>query len=174
MEIEQIKQAKILHSRGETFKNIEESIGISRTVLPHLLELYDLFESRNVVEDKNGEYVRVKKKRYLLQKIKLQHKIADIRKEYIKQLQVLSNKRKKIRLFLDKQESYEDIKEELSQKQKMLEVTSSNLHHAEDGYEYLKREVNYNKAIYFIYGIGFIFVAASIFNTFLGHITISF
>lgn len=81
MEIEQIKRAYEMHSRGETFKSIEESIGISRTVLPHLIDLYNLFESRNVVQDKNGEYVRVKKKRYVMQKIKLQHMIHDIRVE---------------------------------------------------------------------------------------------
>lgn len=164
MEISQIKQAKELQKKGETFKNIEESIGISRTVLPHLIELYDLLENRNIVQYKNCEYVRIKKKRYMLQKIKLQHRIADIRKVYIDQLRVLTNKRKKLKEYLEQKENYDHIEEELHQKQTMLDITSKNLQHAEDGYEYIKRESNYNKAIYFLGGIGFVFFSLFVFK----------
>lgn len=173
MQIEQIKQANLLHSRGETFKSIEESTGISRTVLPHLLELYNLFENTTILEDnKSSEYVRVKKKRYMLQKIKLQHKIADIRKMYMQQLNVLKQKRKKLQKLADKQEDYDHLQKELSAKQLMLDVTSKNLQQAEDGYEYLKREVNYTKAISFIAGIGFVFFCMFIFKMLGGDIRI--
>lgn len=62
--------------------------------------------------------------------------------------------------YLNAKYSYgnvKDLKEELDNKQLYLNVTSKNLQHAEDGYEYLKREVKWNYLLYFMYGISFTF-----------------
>lgn len=170
MQIQQVKQAVLLSSKGESFKNIEEATGLKRTVIPHLVELYNLLESQNVIDDKSSEYVRVKKKRYMMQKIKLQHKISDIRKMYLNQLEVLKNKRKNIRVLLDEKEDYDHLMRELKNKQLVLDVTSKNLQQAEDGYEYLKQEMNYNKIIAFLAGVGFVFFGMWVFKMIGGDI----
>lgn len=154
--IESIKQAKLLKEQGVTTKDIEDKVGIARAYIPKLLELYEQMSDLQQVDDKNSDYVRIKKKRYLMKSIKLQHRMADIRDIYIEQLKVLKNKRKKISEYMDQAGDINDIKEELKNKQTMLNVTSSNLQHAEDGYEYLKQEVRWNYLIYFMSGIIFL------------------
>jgi len=156
MIVNKVKKAKKLKEQGSSNSVIEDAVDIPRASVPWLIELYDEMNSVQVLDDKNGEYVRIKKKRYMLKSLKLQHKMADIRSEYLKQLHVLKNKRKKIRSFLDRAEQIKDLKQELFQKQKMLDVTSSNLQHAEDGYEYLKKDYFFNKIIYFTYGMAFV------------------
>lgn len=172
MHLDKIKEAKIIVNNGGTYKAAQEVAEVPRAALPYLLELLDLFENQKVVLDKNSEYVRVKKKRYMLQKIKLQHKISDIRKEYIKQLDVLRNKRKKIRVMMDKQEDYDHLLRELKNKQLILDVTSQSLSQAEDGYDYLKQEVNYTKVLAFLFGIGFVFFGMWVFKMLGGQINI--
>ena len=151
--IEKIKKAKLLKSNGTSVKDIEVEIGISRNYIPKLLELYESMSNMQKVDDKNSEYVRIKKKRYMMQSIKLQHKMNDLRDKYLKSREDLKEKYEKIREYMDKAEDIHDLKKELFYKQKMLDVTSSNLQHAEDGYEYIKREYIYSKILYFILGV---------------------
>lgn len=164
MDLEKIKQAKKIIAEGGSFKAAEQSTGLPRAALPHMLKVYDLMQDRTFVSDQNCEFVRVKKKRYMLQKIKLQHRIADIRKEYLNQLEILKRKRKKLYEYADKKEEFEDLKKELHNKQLMLNVTSKNLQHAEDGYESLKRDHVINKILAFMYGAGFVFLCMFIFK----------
>ncbi|MDD2567591.1 MAG: hypothetical protein PHS10_06360 [Thiovulaceae bacterium] len=164
MDLESIKQAKKVVSDGGSFKAAEQLTGLPRAALPHMLKVYDLMQDRTVVADKSSDYVRVKKKRYMMQKIKLQHKIADIRKEYHKQLEILKRKRRKLYEYADKKEEFDDLLKELHNKQLMLNVTSKNLQHAEDGYEMLKRDHVVNKILAFIYGMGFVFFCMFLFK----------
>ena len=154
--IESIKQAKLLKKQGVTTKDIEGKVGIARAYIPKLLELYEQMSNLQQIDDKNSDYVRIKKKRYIIKSIKLQHRMADIRTIYIEQLNVLKNKRKKINEYMDQAEALHDIESELKNKQKMLSITSSNLQHAEDGYEYLKQEVRWNYLLFFMSGIIFL------------------
>ena len=154
--IEKIKRGKLLREQGVPVKDIEVQIGISRNYIPKLLELYEQMSDLQQVDDKNSDYVRIKKKRYLIKSTKLQHRMKDIRVRYIYQLEVLKKKRKKIREYMDEAGELNDIKEELKNKQTMLNVTSSNLQHAEDGYEYLKQEVRWNYLFSFMGGIIFL------------------
>lgn len=170
--IKEIKKAKKLRGEGRTTKEIELEIGISRNYIPKLLELYDEMTSGEFIQDKNSEYVRIKKKRYMMKSIKLQHRMADMRKVYIRRLAVLGNKRKVLEEYLDKQEAIVDIKKELFYKQEMLNVTSSNLQHAEDGYEYIKQEWNYSKAIWFMAGISFSIALVVVVSKFLAKVTL--
>ena len=152
--LESIKKAKLLKEQGVTIQDIESKIGIARAYIPKLLELYELMSNMQKVDDKNSEYVRIKKKRYMMQSIKLQHKMNDLRDKYLKSREDLKEKYEKIREYMDKAEDIHDLKKELFYIHKMLDVTSSNLQHAEDGYEYIKRESMYSKLTYFIYGVG--------------------
>lgn len=172
--IEEVKKAKKLKEQGMSTKDIEDEISISRNYIPKLIELYDEMSQVQLLDDKNSEYVRIKKKRYMMKSIKLQHRMSDLRNFYIDSLRVLKKKRKKIREYLDDQEEVVDLKRELYEKQKMLNVTSSNLQHAEDGYEYLKQEWNYNKAIYFIFGMGFTVFSFWVLGKFFAKVTIVF
>ncbi|MDY3205942.1 MAG: hypothetical protein RBR70_12800 [Arcobacter sp.] len=164
MDLETIKKASKMLSSGSTIKEIEEQTGIKRNYVSNLVKVYDLMQDRTVVADKNSDYVRVKKKRYMMQKIKLQHKIADIRKEYHKQLEILKRKRRKLYEYADKKEEFDDLLKELHNKQLMLNVTSKNLQHAEDGYEMLKRDHVVNKILAFVYGMGFVFFCMFLFK----------
>jgi len=153
--LDKVKKAKILREQGISVKDMESQVGIARAYIPKLLELYDQMSEMQQVDDKSSDYVRIKKKRYLMKSIKLQHKLSDIRKIYIRQLEVLKNKRRKVRDYIDQAEEISDIKKEAMYKQKMLNITSKNLQHAEDGYEYLKAEVRYNYFMWFMGGIIF-------------------
>lgn len=166
--LNKVKKAKILKEQGVAVKDIEVEVGIARAYIPKLLELYDQMSQMQQVDDKNSEYVRIKKKRHLMKSIKLQHKLSDMRKEYLRQLEVLKNKRQKVRDYIDQAEEISDLKKEIMYKQKMLSVTGTNLQHAEDGYEYLKQEVRYNYAFWFIMGISFTFAVLIAFK-YLGH-----
>ena len=170
--VNSIKKAKLLKEQGVSVKDIELQVGISRNYIPKLLELYNEMSEMQQVDDKNSEYVRIKKKRYMLKSIKLQHRMADMRKQYIESMQVLTSKRKKIRKYLDEAEEISDLLSELKQKQLMLNVTSSNLQHAEDGYEYLKQEWNYNKIIYFLGGVLFSFAVVTILSKFFVKVSV--
>lgn len=160
--IEEVKKAKDLLNQKVSLREIEDQTGITRTAVKDLVELYDLMNASRQLKDKGGEYVRVKKKRYMLQKIKMQHKIHDLRDRYLRELEVLKNKYKKTQDLIDKKEAIEDLELELHNKQKMLDITSSNLQHAEDHYEYMKKNMWITKILYASYGAaaGAVFVTS--------------
>ncbi|UCM99190.1 hypothetical protein LCX93_06500 [Sulfurimonas sp. SWIR-19] len=166
--IDKVKRAKYLREQGVKNEDITSDTGLNKNYITVLIELYDEMSQMQQVDDKNSDYVRIKKKRYLMKSIKLQHKLADIRKEYLRQLEVLKKKRQKVREYIDQAEEISDLKKEIMYKQKMLSVTGTNLQHAEDGYEYLKQEVKYNYAFWFIMGISFTFAVLLAFK-YLGH-----
>lgn len=154
--LEGVIKAKSLKEQGVTVVNIESEVGIARAHIPKLIQLYEQMSNLQMLDDKSSEYVRIKKKRYLMKSIKMQHKMADIREMYLKQLAVLKNKRNKMIDYMESVEELHDLRKELNAKQKMLDVTSSNLQHAEDGYEYLKQEVKWNYLIFFMSGVIFV------------------
>ena len=125
--------------------------------------------SNQTVKDKDSDYVRIKKKRYMIKSMKLQQRMSDIRILFMKQLAILENKRKKISTLLDKKEEYEDIEQELHNKQKILELCRSNLQHAEDSYEYMKKDVFYSKILFFTYGATAAMIFVAVVRTILNH-----
>lgn len=153
LDIKKVENAKNLLEKDNTLTSIERDTGIDRKAIKYVVSLYDLMQTENKKHGLNSEYVRIKKKRYMMQSIKLQHKMNDLRDKYLKSREDLKEKYENIREYMDKAEDIHDLKKELFYKQKMLDVTSSNLQHAEDGYEYIKREYIYSKILYFILGV---------------------
>ena len=156
--LEKIKIAKKLKEQGKSSKDIELDIGLSRNYIPKLLELYEaMSEKENVPVVNNPDYVVLRKQKYITLSIRIQNKLAEIRKEFLEMQKIIRSAKGK---YLNAKYSYEDVRdlqEELDNKQLYLNVTSKNLQHAEDGYEYLKREVKYNYIFWFLIGSGFTF-----------------
>ncbi|MBU1658336.1 hypothetical protein KKG72_04700 [bacterium] len=170
--LELVKKAHMLKSQGMSMTEIESDIGIARAYIPKLLELYEEMEAAPV-KSNAADYVCIRKQKYILLSLKIQHKLNDMRLEYAKHKKILVREKSKL---INAKYSLGDkraIIEELEQKQLMLNITSSNLNHAEDGYEYIKQEWNYTKGIYFLYGMGFIMTIAIIYGNFFGKIMIS-
>ncbi len=153
LDINKVKTAKKLLENGETLRAIEREIDIDRKAIRYIVSLYDLMENQKTSPGKNSEYVCIKKSRHMIKSLKIQNRWAHLREYYIEKMAELKKKREELSEYIDKAEEIHDLKKELFYKQKMLDVTSSNLQHAEDGYEYIKREYIYTKIIYFLYGV---------------------
>lgn len=156
--LNKVKKAKKLKEQGVKIKDMEDDVGIARAYIPKLLELYDaMSDKENVPVVNNPDYVVLRKQKYITLSIRIQNKLAEMRKEFLEMQKIIMSAKGK---YLNAKYSYEDIRdlqEELDNKQLYLNVTSKNLQHAEDGYEYLKREVKYNYIFWFLIGIGFTF-----------------
>jgi len=157
--LEKIERAKNLKEQGKSTKEIELEIGVSRNYIPKLLELYEaMSDKENVPVVNNPDYVVLRKQKYITLSIRIQNKLAEMRKEFLEMQKIIMRAKGK---YLKAKYSYEDVRdlqEEIDNKQMYLNVTSKNLQHAEDGYEYLKREVKYNYIFSFLIGIAFTFM----------------
>jgi len=154
--LNKVKKAKELKEQGIKVKDMEDQIGIARAYIPKLLELYDaMSDKENMPVVNNPDYVVIRKQKYITLSLRIQNKFDALRKEFVDTKRVLQREKGKLLKakysFID----VKDMKEEMDTKQLMLNVTSKNLQHAEDGYEYLKQEVHWNYFFYFLGGIAF-------------------
>jgi len=156
--LNKVKKAKKLKEQGVKIKDMEDDVGIARAYIPKLLELYDaMTEKEDVPVVNNPDYVVIRKQKYIRLSILIQNKIAETRKEFLEMQKII--RREKDKLFNAKYAygNVKDLADELNNTALVLNVTSRNLQHAEDGYEYLKREVKYNYIFWFLVGVTFTF-----------------
>jgi hypothetical protein len=153
--INKVIEAKKLLNSQTSISKISVLVGIDRRAIKHLVDLYDeMSEKGNVPVVNNPDYVVMRKQKYILLSIRIQNKLAEMRKEFLEMQKIISSEKGK---YLNAKYSYQDVRdlqEEIDNKQLYLNVTSKNLQHAEDGYEFLKREVKYNYIFWFLIGIG--------------------
>jgi len=153
--INKIKKAILLKEQGKTIEDIAVDVEIARAYIPKLIQLYiemesEKLSSRDIITD---DQVLISKSKYILSSIKRQKKFMYAR--YLLQLEKekINDKILRLRIYLEKKESYDDLEEELWQKQKMLNVTSSNLQHAEDHYELMEKNLDFTRAYWFMFGM---------------------
>jgi len=152
--IEKVKKAKELKGQGVKVKDMEAEVGISRNYIPKLLELYDaMLEKEDAPVINNPDYVVIRKQKYITLSNKIQNKLVKMREEYLQRKRVIKMERNKLLKAKQSYGTIRDLHQELRHKQLFLNITSKNLQHAEDGYEYLKREVYFNYLIYFFAGV---------------------
>jgi len=160
--LDKVKKAKELKEQGIKIKDMEEDVGIARAYIPKLLELYEaMSEKNNVPVINNPDYVVVRRQKYINLSIKIQNKFEELRKEYTDYKRVMYREKSKLLNAKYSLATVKELKEELDTKQLFLNVTSKNLQHAEDGYEYIKKEYIYSKIQYFLIGVAFAIISLS-------------
>jgi len=152
--IKKVLEAKKLLEKKTSMSKVSVIVGINRQALQPLVDLYDEL-SAQPVKPSSSDYVCIRKQKYISLSIKIQHKLNDMRLEYWHMQKELDRAKGK---FIRAKHDYGERKriiEELEQKQLMLNVTSSNLQHAEDGYDYLKMNYKWDMFYSFMGGIAF-------------------
>lgn len=169
--INKVLEAKKLLSTKTSISKISVLIGMDRRVIQPLVDLYDELEAQPIKSSSN-KYVCIRKQKYIDLSIKIQHKLNDMRLEHERMQKALYAAKGK---FIRAKHNFgvrKDILEELQQKQIMLNVTSTNLQHAEDGYDYLKMNYKWDLLYSFMGGIVFFLCTIWVFGEFFGKISI--
>lgn len=81
--LNKVKTAKKLKEQGVKIKDMEDDVGIARAYIPKLLELYEaMLEKEDVPVVNNPDYIVLRKQKYITLSIRIQNKLAEMRKEF--------------------------------------------------------------------------------------------